>query len=1044
MPAQGVRSDVSVCGPTLGRPHARTGVRRRRPALPDRRPTSPRRRSSSRPTPGSRTRSRSGCTPTSSSATSTVPSPAHVERAESRRARGSTGTRPTRTPPTSSSRSTRRATLGATEITVLGAGGGRLDHFLANLLLLTHADVGRPHDRRAASATPEVIVVRTRPAAHGPRRAARSACCRSAAPRAASPRPDCAGRSPTPSSPPRAPAASATRSSTSPATVRLREGVLLAIQPDRRPRDAPTARPRSSRPRCAVDRARRACSSGGGVRPAPSRSSTHDSFAVSKPVLRGVHAADRVEGAGPEERRRRRGAQPGDPHQGRTARRRVLRRRQHVPHPRARREGLRPLPPAGAAHGPAEPAPRPDRPRDAGRLRRRVRQLRRKAVRATLRRRPRRSTTSRDPRTRTGSWSRTRPRAPPASRSWPRPSRSTATAGSTTGTACAPTTCRSSTAGSRRTTASSPARRGQGHAPARRELRVEPAGRGALRRRRNPRPRRPRPCPPRASARSSSSACCTAPRIPAAARKLVDFMLTQRFQADMPLQMFVFPAVTGTPLPAVFTKYSDGAARPAHAPAGADRPRAGAVDRPVDRTRAAVTDATSHRAARGARVAPRAGAARVPRRLLRLAGRRDPRPRAVARRLARPRRVRRHAQRARAASTSLRFTVWQATLSTLLTLVDRPPAHRRRQPGAVPRPGARARARRSCRSCCPTIVVATAFRSLGVDRSARRDPARALLLQPRRRRARRRRVWETSIAAPPTRRAVLGAGPVRTFRSVTLPALRPAIVAAGVDRVPVLLHVVRRDPRARRPDVRDARDRDLPADRGAARPARPRRCSRSSSCVAVVAALVVAGVDGGPGRPSPRRRGATAAGSGPRAGTRCVASLAVAARTRARDRPGRRARPALARRRRASAGPGCDRVTDGLPRVAARTRSRTSLGIACAATVIAVDARARARDRGDRGGASRLGRVGELAVMLPLGVSAVTVGFGFLIVFDTPPLDLRTSWWIVPIAHALIALPFVVRTAVPLLRDDRPAPARGRRAPRRVASTGLARGGPAG
>ena len=69
---------------------------------------------------------------------------------------------------------------------------------------------------------------------------------------------------------------------------------------------------------------------------------------------------------------------------------------------------------------------------------------------------------------------------------------------------------------------------------------------------------------------------------------------------------------------------------------------------------------------------------------------------------------------------------------------------------------------------------------------------------------------------------------------------------------------------------------------------------------------------------------------------------------------------------------------------------------------------------------SRLGRAGELAVVLPLGVSAVTVGFGFLIVFDTPPLDLRTSWWIVPIAHALIALPFVVRTAVPLLRDIDP------------------------
>jgi len=44
---------------------------------------------------------------------------------------------------------------------------------------------------------------------------------------------------------------------------------------------------------------------------------------------------------------------------------------------------------------------------------------------------------------------------------------------------------------------------------------------------------------------------------PAAARKLVDFMLTERFQADIPLQMFVFPVRDGTPLPAVFTKFAE-------------------------------------------------------------------------------------------------------------------------------------------------------------------------------------------------------------------------------------------------------------------------------------------------------------------------------------------------------------------------------------------------------------------------------------------------------------------------------------------------------
>ena len=39
-----------------------------------------------------------------------------------------------------------------------------------------------------------------------------------------------------------------------------------------------------------------------------------------------------------------------------------------------------------------------------------------------------------------------------------------------------------------------------------------------------------------------------------AARELVDFMLSDAFQSDIPLQMFVYPAVTGTELPEVFTE----------------------------------------------------------------------------------------------------------------------------------------------------------------------------------------------------------------------------------------------------------------------------------------------------------------------------------------------------------------------------------------------------------------------------------------------------------------------------------------------------------
>jgi thiamine transport system substrate-binding protein len=42
----------------------------------------------------------------------------------------------------------------------------------------------------------------------------------------------------------------------------------------------------------------------------------------------------------------------------------------------------------------------------------------------------------------------------------------------------------------------------------------------------------------------------------AAARKLIDFLASDAFQADVPLQMFVFPARTGTALPDVFTKFA--------------------------------------------------------------------------------------------------------------------------------------------------------------------------------------------------------------------------------------------------------------------------------------------------------------------------------------------------------------------------------------------------------------------------------------------------------------------------------------------------------
>jgi thiamine transport system permease protein len=65
-------------------------------------------------------------------------------------------------------------------------------------------------------------------------------------------------------------------------------------------------------------------------------------------------------------------------------------------------------------------------------------------------------------------------------------------------------------------------------------------------------------------------------------------------------------------------------------------------------------------------------------------------------------------------------------------------------------------------------------------------------------------------------------------------------------------------------------------------------------------------------------------------------------------------------------------------------------------------------------------RTFDALVMLPLGTSAVIVGLGFLVALDQPPLDLRTSILLVPIAHALIALPFVVRAIAPVVRSMDP------------------------
>lgn len=59
----------------------------------------------------------------------------------------------------------------------------------------------------------------------------------------------------------------------------------------------------------------------------------------------------------------------------------------------------------------------------------------------------------------------------------------------------------------------------------------------------------------------------------------------------------------------------------------------------------------------------------------------------------------------------------------------------------------------------------------------------------------------------------------------------------------------------------------------------------------------------------------------------------------------------------------------------------------------------------------------DIVYLLPLGTSAVTLGLGYIVALDTPPLNLRTSPALIVLAHTLIALPFVVRSVTPALQS---------------------------
>jgi thiamine transport system permease protein len=284
--------------------------------------------------------------------------------------------------------------------------------------------------------------------------------------------------------------------------------------------------------------------------------------------------------------------------------------------------------------------------------------------------------------------------------------------------------------------------------------------------------------------------------------------------------------------------------------------------------------------------------------------------------------------------------------------------------------------------------------------------------------------WEGLDRRPAEAAAALGATPTQVFRTVTLPALRPAIVSAAsvvflfcatAFGVVLVLGGVRYSSVETEIYLLTADLLDLPA-------------AAALSLVQMLAVVVLLVVVGRlRAVPDPTVRRAAASPTRPR--WRDAPALAVTLMTL-----GLVALPVLAlvvgsvRRDghwtlahyRALAG-----SADGLLQVSVTDALAASLRIALDATwmslslglIVAFVVTRTVRTRAGR----RARAVLDGLFMLPLGVSAVTLGFGFLIALDQPPLDLRASPVLVPIAQALVALPLVVRVLVPVLAgiDDR-------------------------
>jgi thiamine transport system permease protein len=361
------------------------------------------------------------------------------------------------------------------------------------------------------------------------------------------------------------------------------------------------------------------------------------------------------------------------------------------------------------------------------------------------------------------------------------------------------------------------------------------------------------------------------------------------------------------------------------------------------------------------------------------------------------------------------FTVWQAAVSTALTLAAGLPI-------AWATARLRFRGRELVRALVvvpfvlPTVVVATAFIAL-LPSDLERGVVPILLAHVFFNVAVVVRVVGGFWGRLDTRlwdaAATLGASPARRFRELTLPALRPALAAAGAltflfcftsfGIVVILggpsrltLEAAIYDEAARTFDLRAAAALSLLQLLAVAV-----IVSVASRLEARAGLVAPVGVESRAAR-RPRRREWLALLAVLGGGAALLGAPLAALVAQSLDTPG---------------GLGLDfyralgRDTPSLL-VTPWHAILNSLGFAAAATVIAMIVGGLAAVAIARRPAGWL----DVGVMLPLGASAVMLGYGFVIGFDTSPVDFRGTIWIVPVVQSLVAAPFVVRVLVPALR----------------------------